>query len=467
MLLTLGMKIKSFLMAALAAFSLSASAQSLSPGTKWHWDKGTIVVETPERPAGQQNVLGLTAPKLKTVRVGFVGLGMRGPWAVMRFCHIPGVEIVALCDYEEARAEKSQEYLRKQGLKPADIYSGEKGYEALCKRSDIDLVYIAADWNHHFPVAKFAMENGKHTAIEVPSAMNLDQCWSLINLSEQTRKHCFILENCCYDYYEMNALAMAQDGVFGDIIRAEGAYIHCLEDFWDAYWKDPADNDKDNLHWRMKYNMENRGDVYPTHGLGPVCQWMNIHRGDRMESLVSMSSRQAGLSAYAGQVFGASSEEAAQGYEMGDVNTTLIHTAKGRTILLQYDVTTPRPYSRHQTVCGTKGFMQKYPVPCLLLDEYGKEPLSGEQFERMMEQYKHPFTAVIGEEARRKNMPNEMNYIMDYRLIHCLRNGLPLDQDVYDAAEWSCITELSERSVRQGSVPVEIPDFRDRSVRDR
>ena len=186
---------------------------------------------------------------------------------------------------------------------------------------------------------------------------------------------------------------------------------------------------------------------------------MNIHRGDRMEYLVSMSSRQAGLSAYAGQVFGASSEEAAQSYEMGDVNTTLIHTAKGRTILLQYDVTTPRPYSRHQTVCGTKGFMQKYPVPCLLLDEYGKEPLSGEQFERMMEQYKHPFTAVIGEEARRKNMPNEMNYIMDYRLIHCLRNGLPLDQDVYDAAEWSCITELSERSVRQGSVPVEIPDF--------
>lgn len=163
-------------MAALAAFSLSASAQSLSPGIKWHWDKGTIVVETPERPAGQQNVLGLTAHKLKTVRVGFVGLGMRGPWAVMRFCHIPGVEIVALCDYEEARAEKSQEYLRKQGLKPADIYSGEKGYEALCKRSDIDLVYIAADWNHHFPVAKFAMENGKHTAIEAPSAMNLDQC---------------------------------------------------------------------------------------------------------------------------------------------------------------------------------------------------------------------------------------------------------------------------------------------------
>ena len=184
------MKIKSFLIASLAAFSLTAGAQSLSPNTKWHWDKGTIVVETPERPAGQQNVLGLKAPKLQTVRVGFVGLGMRGPWAVMRFCHIPGVEIVALCDYEEERAEKSQEFLRKQGLKPAAIYSGEKGYEELCKRPDIDLVYIAADWNHHFPVAQCAMENGKHTAIEVPSAMNLDQCWSLINMSEKTRKHC-------------------------------------------------------------------------------------------------------------------------------------------------------------------------------------------------------------------------------------------------------------------------------------
>ena len=274
-------------------------------------------------------------------------------------------------------------------------------------------------------------------------------------IAEETRRHCMMLENCCYDAFALTTLNMVQQGVLGEITHAEGAYIHDLRKH---YFADEKAGGYHN-HWIKLYSQQHTGNPYPTHGLGPVCQWMNIHRGDRMEYLVSMSSRQAGLSAYAGQVFGASSEEAAQSYEMGDVNTTLIHTAKGRTILLQYDVTTPRPYSRHQTVCGTKGFMQKYPVPCLLLDEYGKEPLSGEQFERMMEQYKHPFTAVIGEEARRKNMPNEMNYIMDYRLIHCLRNGLPLDQDVYDAAEWSCITELSERSVRQGSVPVEIPDF--------
>ena len=176
-----------------AANCLTTGAQSLSPNIKWHWDKGTIVTESPQRPAGQQHVLGLTAPKMTTVRVGFVGLGMRGPGAVGRFCHIPGVQIVALCDYVEARAEACQKYLRDAGLPPADIYSGEKGYEELCKRTDIDLVYVATDWDHHFPVAVCAMQNGKHTAIEVPSAMNLEQCWELINLSEQTRKHCMIL----------------------------------------------------------------------------------------------------------------------------------------------------------------------------------------------------------------------------------------------------------------------------------
>jgi hypothetical protein len=283
------MKLKKLLLSVLMLLSISGlQAQSLSPSTQIHWDKGTLVIETPERPTDQQHVLGLTAPKMETVRVAFVGLGMRGPWAVWRFCNIPGVEVVALCDYEEDRAEASQKYLRDASLIPADIYSGEKGYETLCQRPDIDLVYIATDWNHHFPVAKYAMKHGKHVAIEVPSAMNLEQCWSLIDLSEQTRLHCFILENCCYDYYEMNALAMAKDGVFGEIIRAEGAYIHELSAFWKSYWQDPNDNDTDNLHWRMKYNMENRGDVYATHGLGPVAQCMDIHRGDRFTTLVAM-----------------------------------------------------------------------------------------------------------------------------------------------------------------------------------
>ncbi|MGL5919413.1 MAG: Gfo/Idh/MocA family protein, partial [Bacteroidales bacterium] len=184
----------------------SAGSEESDNSKNWHWNEGTIVVNEPSRQAGQESVIGLTSPKLEVVRVAFVGLGMRGPGAVKRFTYIPGVQIVALCDYKQENAERCQKYLKEASMPKAAIYSGEKGYEKLCKRDDIDLVYIATDWLHHFPVAEAAMKNGKHVAIEVPSAMNLDECWALVDMSEKTRKHCFILENCCYDWYEMNTL---------------------------------------------------------------------------------------------------------------------------------------------------------------------------------------------------------------------------------------------------------------------
>lgn len=230
--------ILSMAFAAIMSFgTMQTDAQSLSPSTKWQWNKGKIVIESPERPAGQKDVLQLALPKMKTVRVGFVGLGMRGPSAVADFALIPGVEIVALCDYEHDRAERQNATLRKHGLPPAAVYSGEKGYEDLCRRNDIDLVYIATDWDHHAIVAKCALENGKNVADEVPSAMNLEECWELVNLAEQKQLNCMILENCCYDWFEMRTLNMAQHGVFGEIIRAQGAYIHNLDEFWDYYWK--------------------------------------------------------------------------------------------------------------------------------------------------------------------------------------------------------------------------------------
>lgn len=403
----------------------------------------------------QQNVLNLTCPPLPVVRIGFIGLGNRGILALERYMHLEGIEVKALCDLRRENIERAEALLEKFHRPKAMDYSEEGMWRKMCECGDIDLIYICTDWLTHTEIAVYAMQQGRHVALEVPAAMSVADCWRLVDTAEQTRRHCMMLENCCYDAFALTTLNMVQQGVLGEITHAEGAYIHDLRKHYFA------DERKGGYHnnWIKLYSQQHTGNPYPTHGLGPICQWMGIHRGDRMEYLVSMSSRQAGLSAYAEKIFGKHSEEAEQPYEMGDVNTTLIHTVKGRTILLQYDVATPRPYSRHQTVCGTKGFMQKYPVPCLLLDEYGKEPLSGELFKEIMERYKHPFTATIGEESRRKNMPNEMNYIMDYRLVHCLRNGLPLDQDVYDAAEWSCITELSERSVRQGSVPVEIPDF--------
>ena len=459
---------KKLLIIALATISVVAGAQSLSQSTKWHWDKGTIVVETPQRPAGQQHVLGLTAPKMKTVRVAFVGLGMRGPGAVTRFCHIPGVEIVALCDYEAKRAEACQADLRKAGLMPADIYSGEKGYEELCKRNDIDLVYIATDWNHHYPVAKFAMEHGKHTAIEVPSAMNLEQCWSLIDLAEQTRLHCFILENCCYDEYEMNALAMAQAGVFGNIIRAEGAYIHGLEWFWDLYWKDPNDNDKDNLHWRMKYNQENRGDVYATHGLGPVAQCMDIHRGDRFTTLIAMDTE-----SFVGKEWVESKTgKECKDFRNGDHTTTLMRTAKGKVVELQHNVMTPQPYNRLFKLTGTKGYASKYPIEGFALSGDAMKGtgapkidnlnahafMNEEQKAALVKKYYHPILNKYLEFGR--NMGHGgMDYVMESRLVYCLQNGLPLDMDVYDLAEWCCIAELGTLSMDNNCATVTFPDF--------
>ena len=446
----------------------TVGAQSLSSSTKWHWDKGTIVIDTPERPAGQEHVLGLAVAPIKTVRIGFVGLGMRGPSAVIRFCQIPGVEIVALCDYEEGRAEAQQVHLRNAGLAPAAIYHGETGYEALCKRPDIDLVYIATDWNHHFPVAKCAMENGKHAAIEVPSAMNLEQCWDLINLSEKTRMHCFILENCCYDDYEMKSLLMAQDGVFGEVIRAEGAYIHELSPFWKHYWKDPEDNDKDNLHWRMKYNMENRGDLYATHGLGPVAQCMDIHRGDRFTTLIAMDTESFAGKEWVKNHTGNEPKE----FRNGDHTTTLMRTAKGKVVEIQHNVMTPQPYNRLFKLTGTKGYATKYPTEEFAIagdalkgtnapkmDNINAHGfLNAEQKKALLEKYHHPILDKYAEKGRHLGHGG-MDFVMDSRLVYCLQHGLPLDMDVYDMAEWCALAELGAISMDNNCAAVTFPDF--------
>ena len=463
-------KVLALAFSAVLAFGIqTADAQSLSPSTKWHWDKGTIVVDTPQRPAGQENVIGLTAEKLQTVRVAFVGLGMRGPWAVNRFAHIPGVQIVALCDFEQGRAEGCQKFLKEQGLLPADVYYGEKGYEEVCKRTDVDLVYVATDWDHHFPVAKCALENGKHTAIEVPSAMNLEECWSLVNLSEKTRKHCMILENCCYDYYEMNALAMAQAGVFGEVLRGEGAYIHNLDDFWGAYWSNPNGSDPHKLGWRMKYNMENRGDVYATHGLGPVAQCMNIHRGDRFTTLVAMDTKSAHGKAYVEKKTG----KECKNFRNGDQTTTLMRTANGKVVEIQHNVMNPQPYNRLFKLTGTKGYATKYPTPEIALDKSqleksGVKPqmdnlsshgfLPRAEFNALMKKYYHPILTKYGELGREMGHGG-MDFIMDSRLVYCLQNGLPLDMDVYDLAEWCCLAELGSLSMDNNCAAVAFPDF--------
>lgn len=463
--------ILSMAFAAVMSFcSLSANAQSLSPSTKWHWNKGKIMIESPERPAGQKDVLGLALPKMKTVRVGFVGLGMRGPSAVEDFCLIPGVEIVALCDYVEARAAKQNETLRKHGLAPAAIYYGEKGYEDLCRRNDIDLVYIATDWEHHAVVAKCAMENGKNVADEVPSAMNLEECWQLIDLAEQKQLNCMILENCCYDWFEMRTLNMAQHGVFGEILHAQGAYIHNLDEFWDYYWKNPNGSDPEQLGWRLKYNRENRGDIYATHGLGPVAQLLDIHRGDRMATLVAMDTK----SVHGKELVEAKTGKPCDDFRNGDHTTTLIRTANKKVIELQHDVMNPQPYNRLYQLTGSRGFANKYPVEGYALDSKqlaasGVQPqvdnLSTHSFmpeaekQALEAKYDHPILKKFGKLAKEVGGHGGMDFIMTARLVYCLQNGLPLDMDVYDLAEWCSIAELGALSMDNDCAPVAFPDF--------
>ena len=466
-------KLKLFSLAFAAMLSLgfqSANAQSLSPTTKWHWNKGKIVIETPQRLEGQKDVLGLALPKKKVVRIGLVGLGMRGPGAVENFSLIPGVQVVALCDYEEKRAVKQNERLRKNGLAPAAVYYGEKGYEALCKRPDIDLVYIATDWEHHAIVAKCALENGKNVADEVPSAMNLQECWDLINLAEQKQLNCMILENCCYDWFEMRTLNMAQHGVFGEILRAQGAYIHNLDDFWDYYWKNPNGSDPDQLGWRLKYNKENRGDLYATHGLGPVAQALDIHRGDRMKTLVSMDTK----SVHGKELVEKKTGKPCTEFRNGDHTTTLIRTEGEKVIELQHDVMNPQPYNRLYQLTGTRGFANKYPVEGYAVDASqlkatGNQPkvddlsthsfMPDEQRKALEEKYESPILKKFGKLAKEVGGHGGMDFVMCARLIYCLQNGLPLDMDVYDLAEWCAIAELSAISLDNDCSPVTFPDF--------
>ncbi len=414
---------------------------------------GIIQLPEPQRDKGVTDVLELRSDPIDTVRIAFIGLGMRGEGAVYRYTFLEGVKVVALCDVIPDKVTKANEILRERGLPEADVYTGEDDWKRVCERDDIDLVYVCTQWDLHTPIAVYAMEQGKHVALEVPAALTIEECWQLVNTAERTRKHCIQLENCNYDFFEMATLNMAQKGLFGEIVHAEGAYIHDLRflNFNDStgYW---------NM-WRLKHNQEENGNLYPTHGLGPVAHILNIHRGDRMEYIVSVSSNQFGMTAYAKEKFGDDSDYAKREYLNGDMNTSIIKTVNGKTMMLQHDVTSPRPYSRIHMVSGTKGFAQKYPRKGISLEPDGHSYISERALDSLLSEYEHPIVKEVGMKAKEVGGHGGMDFIMDYRLIHCLRNGLPLDMDVYDAAEWSSIIELSRISVANSGKPVKVPDF--------
>lgn len=399
------------------------------------------------------NMSGYAAPAVPTVRTGFIGVGNRGSAAVYRLSLIDGVAIKGICDVRDQKAQAAKARIASQGHE-AKIYSGdEEVWKEMCRREDIDFIYVATHWAMHAEMAIYAMEQGKHVAVEIPAAVTVADCWRLVTTSERTKKHCVILENCCYDFFEMLTLNLARQGFFGEIVHCEGAYIH---DILESLFKEEARYDK----WRLLENAKRNGNLYPTHGLGPIAQVLKLNRGNKMEFLTSVSSKDFSLRPKLEELVKTDKDlEKYLKYPFrGNMNTSTIKNNDGSTIMLQHDVSTPRPYSRLHVISGTKAFAQKYPLPAKLAIGH-EEFLDEVKFKEIESKNTPKIISYIGEMAQQVGGHGGMDFIMDWRLIDCLRNGLPVDMDVYDAASWSVIGPLSEWSVANGSKPIEVPDF--------
>lgn len=385
---------------------------------------------------------------LAQVRVGFVGVGGMGMNHFGNYLDLAGVEIKAVCDIVPAKVERAQAAVVAKGqAKPTGYSKGPTDFQRMCETEDLDLVFTATPWEWHVPVCVAAMKNGKHAATEVPAAMTLDDCWQLVETAEKFEKHCQMMENCCYDRIELMMLNMVRKGLLGEVLHAEAGYLHDLRGV-------KFDMGGEGL-WRRAWSEKFNGNLYPTHGLGPVAQCMNINRGDAFDFLVSMSSPARGLHEYAVKRFGPDSPYAKEKYALGDVNTSLIRTKLGKTITLIHDTSLPRPYSRIDLVQGTKGVAHKYPDKICI---EGKSNDDWENFDKYAAEYEHPLWKAVAKRGEGRGHGG-MDFIEDYRLVSSLQRGEPLDEDVYDAAAWSAIVGASIESVANRSKPVAIPDF--------
>lgn len=401
----------------------------------------------------RQTAAGLESLELRvapvdTVRIGYVGVGLQGSSHVRNLLNIPGVEIRAVCDVVPEKVARAQKRVTEAGQPEPEGYTrGPRDFERLCERNDLDLVYTATPWEWHVPVCVAAMNAGKHAATEVPAAVTLEECWQLVETAERTKRHCIQMENCCYDRPEMLCLNLVKKGLLGEILHAEAGYCHDL--------RAVKFENKDEGLWRRAHSMTRNGNLYPTHGLGPVAQCLDINRGDRFDYLTSVSSPSRGLQRYAAAHFAPPDPRAAETFKLGDVNVSLIQTALGKVITLYHDTNLPRPYSRIHHVQGTNGLFEKYPNRVHI---EGRSP--DDQWEELTAyaEFDHPLWKTEGERARGAGHGG-MDYLEDYRLIWALRHGQPLDMDVYDAAAISAVTPLSEQSVARRGAPVPFPDF--------
>ncbi len=414
----------------------------------------------------------LACKPLETVKVGVIGLGMRGPGAVYRLAAIPGVRVTALADIFQARCEAPAKWLNNNGFATPKMYYGNtEEWKKLVEDPEVNLVYVASPWQMHVEMVKYAIEHDKHVACEVPMVFTVQDCWDIIDLAEKHRVHCMLLENCCYGESEMLALNLVRNNVLGTLVHGEGAYIHDLRGW----------NFREGSYegfWRLKWNAQHTGNPYATHGLGPICQYMNVGRGDQMRVLTSLSSAEFGMTEYVqhhkaqmeaiaakstGDKYGMTDKRALEGpWAKGDISTAIIKTVMGRTIMIQQDVTSPRPYTRLNLISGTKGVLKDYPLQIALDPNYEAPHLgwaNQAQMNEIFAKYRHPLWRDSGEIAKKAGGHGGMDFLMDLRLCYCLQNGLPLDINVYESCQWSVLAELTEISTKNDGAPVEVPDF--------
>ncbi|MEM8845525.1 MAG: Gfo/Idh/MocA family oxidoreductase [Bacteroidota bacterium] len=416
-----------------------------------------------ERPLQSKYMGGFSAPKLETVRAAFIGVGARGGTHVKFFASLPGTEVVAICDvYEDLVKEKTawvEEVAGKKAAnKVAPYYGDENQWKLMLEEVKPDVVFIATNWANHAPMAIESMKQGAHALVEVPIALTLNEMWDIVDTAERTQKHCMMLENVNYGREELMFLNMCRQGVIGEILHGEAAYIHELR--WQM-----EEQERGTGSWRTHHYAKRNGNLYPTHGLGPVAQYMNLGRtDDNFGSIVSFSTPSIGRKSYTEKNYAENHKWNQLEYKGGDLNTSIIKTTLGRTIMVQWDETSPRPYSRLNLIQGSKGALADFPPRIAL--EGGVEGITkdhhswveGDQLEAIYEKYEHPLYKRLND-ATKNSGHGGMDGIMVYRIVECLQKGLPLDQNVYEGCFWSAVAPLSERSVASGGAPQQFPDF--------
>jgi predicted dehydrogenase len=391
---------------------------------------------------------------LQKIRCGFIGVGARGTGHLFWAADHQNAEIVAIADPHFPAIERCLNGLNEKNISNVATYSeGEKDYIRMFKNEKIDVVFISTPWEWHAKQAIAAMESGAHALVEVPLGTTVEELWEIVDTSERTQRHCMMMENVNYMREELLFLNMCRQNIIGELLHGEAAYIHELRGQMNQV-------DYGTGSWRTMHYSNRNGNLYPTHGLGPVAQYMNLARTEDMfDTMVSYSSPAKGRTLYAKKNFPADHKWNKIGYKCGDINNSIIKTTLGRTILVQWDETSPRPYSRLNLIQGTKGTLAGFPTRIAIEGANYHEWIQGEELLPYYEKYEHPLWIRIGEEALKAGGHGGADYIMRYRIFECLHQGIPLDQNVYEGAFWSVVGPLSEKSVAEGGMPQKFPDF--------